>query len=105
VPNGHDSNTLFKTVPKEEELTRKELKDALRQSSAAVEAFLRGLLEDGSGKFFGGSPLRWICYLISHEAHHRGQIALALKQNGVRLPEDVAMQGLWEGSWKKKRSN
>jgi uncharacterized damage-inducible protein DinB len=25
--------------------------------------------------------------------HHRGQIALALKQTGHRLPERVAMQG------------
>ncbi len=87
---------------KEETLTREQLKDAFRQSGATVEAFLRRLLEDGNGRFFGGGPLRWMCYLISHESHHRGQIALALKQNGVRLPDKVALQGLWE-TWSKKQ--
>jgi uncharacterized damage-inducible protein DinB len=79
---------------REEELTREQMQDALRQSGAAVETFLRCLLKEGNSRFFGGGPLRSMSYLISHESHHRGQIALTLKLNGVRLPDKVAMQGL-----------
>lgn len=34
---------------------------------------------------------------MAHESHHRGQIALALKLNGL-LSEKVALDGPW-GTW------
>jgi len=86
-------------VDKETPPTRAQLRMALRASGAAVEGLLaRSLAGEAKIRMFGGNPFRWMGYLISHESHHRGQVALALKQGGIRLPEKLALQGLW-GRW------
>jgi len=39
-----------------------------------------------------------LCYMISHEAHHRGQVFLLSRQLGFPLPKEV-MYGIW--NWEK----
>ena len=76
--------------------SRAELVRALKGSGKAIETLLvRALTGEARIKYFKGNPVRFLGYLISHESHHRGQVALALKQAGMRLPPTVALQGLW----------
>jgi uncharacterized damage-inducible protein DinB len=39
-----------------------------------------------------------LCYMLSHEAHHRGQVCMLAHQLGFPLPNEVAY-GIW--NWEK----
>jgi hypothetical protein len=47
-------------------------------------------------RMFRRSPIRWMTCPISYESHPRGQIMLALKRNGMGMPEKSAIQKVWE---------
>ncbi len=72
------------------------LRSALESSAAAVAELLRRSLASGARvKGFKPHAAAFLGYLISHESHHRGQIALTLKQAGHPLDKKTAY-GLWE---------
>jgi uncharacterized damage-inducible protein DinB len=78
------------------EPTRQQLLQAFRASGEAVERYVEARLRRrGRIKYFKGQPVRWLAYMIAHESHHRGSILLALKQNGMRMPERVALAAVW----------
>lgn len=69
---------------------------ALEQSREALSTVLKSALEsDGRVKGFRPDVAGFFGYLIAHDAHHRGQIAMLARQVGHPLPQK-AMFGMWE---------
>jgi uncharacterized damage-inducible protein DinB len=68
------------------------LADALG-GGGRVETFQR----DGWARAWPVGP-EMLCYMIAHEAHHRGQVCMLSHQLGLPLPKGVA-EGIW--NWEK----
>jgi uncharacterized damage-inducible protein DinB len=69
------------------------LAEAFGDHGGRVETFVR----DGWGSPWPAG-LEMLCYMISHEAHHRGQVCMLAHQLGFLLPNNV-MSGIW--NWEK----
>jgi uncharacterized damage-inducible protein DinB len=69
------------------------LAEALGDGGGRIEKFLR----DGWARPWPVGP-EMLCYMLSHEAHHRGQVCMLAHQLGFPLPNEVAY-GIW--NWEK----
>ena len=58
-----------------------------------IEKFLR----DGWARPWPVGP-EMLCYMLAHEAHHRGQVCMLAHQMGFPLPKEIGY-GLW--NWEK----
>jgi uncharacterized damage-inducible protein DinB len=69
---------------------------ALEASREALSVVLsRALESDGRIKGFRPDVAGFLGYLIAHDAHHRGQIAMLARQTGHPLPQKATF-GMWE---------
>lgn len=71
------------------------LQEQLQKSGDTIAQLFELGVEAGRIKGFKPHPTAFLGYLIAHEAHHRGQIALCLKQSGHPLDKKISF-GLWE---------
>lgn len=69
------------------------LAEALGDGGSRIEKFRR----DGWGRPWPVG-VEMLCYMLAHEAHHRGQVCMLAHQMGFPLPNEV-MAGIW--NWEK----
>ena len=84
--------------------TKREVIAAMRRSADGIEALLtlglgsNGRVPPSRGYVWRNLPLdvgHVLTYFVAHEAHHRGQLVMAARQLGHRLPRAV-VNGIWQ---------
>jgi uncharacterized damage-inducible protein DinB len=82
-------------IEKENAADKKLLQKSLKASGRAMEELIKKGVREGRIKGFKPHVAAFLGYVISHESHHRGQIALSLKQSGHTLDKKTGF-GIWE---------
>lgn len=94
-PSGPELMAGLEKIEKEVAADKKLLTRSLKESGKAMEALFKKAVADGKVKSFKPHVTAFLGYILAHESHHRGQIALCLKQSGHTLDKKIAY-GIWE---------
>ena len=83
-------------IEKEQPIDKSLLRISLMQSGVAIERLIEHAAGNG-GKVKGFKPhlTAFLGYMTAHDAHHRSQIIIALKQSGHPLDKKI-IYGIWE---------
>jgi uncharacterized damage-inducible protein DinB len=93
APDLRDKQTKLDT---DSEVDKALLERRLTESGTAIDELLARSVDNG-GKVKGFKPhvTAFLGYLLAHDAHHRSQVILALKQSGHKIDQKTGY-GLWE---------
>ena len=91
-----DKNAALPAKLDGEEFSKEQVSAALAASCKVLgDKLAAALAGDGKIRSFKPDAAGFFSYLIAHDAHHRGQVALLAKQSGHPIPKNVLF-GLWE---------
>lgn len=93
IREGFDEEDPEAVVP-ETDLAR--IKDVLAQTATAVHKAVDKVSAEGTETSPYTSPDAYLIHMMVHDAHHRGQVLLALKISGYSLPDEDAMWQPWK---------
>ena len=79
----------------EKRISKKTIATSLKKSSECISILISESLISGKIKGFKPHPVAFMGYLIAHEAHHRGQIMMCLKENKHLKSKSLSF-ALWQ---------
>ena len=88
-----DEEDIEAFVP-ETDLTR--VREVLLETAEAAQDAAKGALHGFMGELPHASADAYLIHMIVHDAHHRGQVLLALKTSGYALPDEDLMWVPWK---------
>lgn len=83
-------------IEKDEPIDKKLLARSLTESGEAIAQLLAKACDNGGKvKNFKPHVTAFLGYILSHDAHHRSQVIIAMKQSGHPVDKKVGY-GIWE---------